>query len=214
MQLRSLLAKRSEVWSRLVDIAHLMSIQSVLLMTAAKVVLVCVVLIITLLVMMISTVLPSRVNVELVSRKVDLFGCAAHVNLLVIMQVLRFSSLSKVLCGDWDFKVLIFLNSGTTIAILWGIEITLREPSSNSWWRCWLSWHLLRLLPVVVLHFAWLRGCIIVSRSRYPVLIWTPYVFFHEEESGLLWFEAGWHSLVHLGNLLLFSHVFRMLVFV
>ena len=164
---------------------------------------------------MVSTVLPSRVNVELVSRKIDMFSCATHVNLLVIMQVLRlFSSLSKVLCGDWDFQVLIFLNSGTIIAILWVVEITLREPSSNSWWRCWLAWHLLRLLPVVVLHFARLRRCIIVSRSRYTVLIWTPNVFLHEEESRLLWFEARWHSLVHLGNLLLLSHVFRMLVFV
>lgn len=85
MQLRRLLAKASEVGSSLVDIANLMSIQSVLLVTAAKVVLVCVVLIVSLLLMMlISTVLPSRVNIEFVTRKVDLFGRATHVDLLVI----------------------------------------------------------------------------------------------------------------------------------
>jgi len=84
MQLRRLLAKASEVGSSLVDIANLMSIQSVLLVTAAKVVLVCVVLIVSLLRMLISTVLPSRVNIEFVTRKVDLFGRATHVDLLVI----------------------------------------------------------------------------------------------------------------------------------
>jgi len=84
MQLRRLLAKASEVGSSLVDIANLMSIQSVLLVTAAKVVLVCVVLIVSLLMMLISTILPSRVNIEFVTRKVDLFGRATHVDLLVI----------------------------------------------------------------------------------------------------------------------------------
>ena len=84
MQLRRLLAKASEVGSSLVDIANLMSIQSVLLVTAAKVVLVCVVLIVSLLLMLISTILPSRVNIEFVTRKVDLFGRATHVDLLVI----------------------------------------------------------------------------------------------------------------------------------
>ena len=84
MQLRRLLAKASEVGSRLVDIANLMSIQSVLLVTAAKVVQVCVVLIVSLLLMLIRTVLPSRMNVEFVTRKVDLFGRATHVDLLVI----------------------------------------------------------------------------------------------------------------------------------